>query len=80
MNECQMDDNGDSDEVQESPLDIVTPDSPKAPVWSHFGFCRDTWSGRVVIGSKTVCKLCKKDVAHSGGSTTSFVDSSSCLI
>ena len=65
-----MDDSGDSDEERHSsPLDIVTPDSHKAPVWMHFGFCRDDSSGRIIIGSKAVCKLCKKEVARSGGTT-----------
>ena len=65
-----MDDSGDSDEERHnSLLDIVTPDSHKAPVWMQFGFHRDTSSGRIVIGSKAVCKLCKKEVARSGGTT-----------
>ena len=65
-----MDDSGDSDEERHSlPLDIVTPDSHKAPVWMHFGFRRDDSSGRIVIGSKAVCNLCMKEVAHSGGTT-----------
>ena len=35
------DDNEDSDEERQTlPVDIVTPDSHKAPVWTHFGFRR----------------------------------------
>ena len=63
-----MDDSGDSDEERHSsPLDIVTPDSHKAPVWMHFGFRRDDSSGRIIIGIKAVCKLYKKEVARLGG-------------
>ena len=37
-----MDDSRDSDEERHnSPLDIVMPDSQKAPMWMHFGFRRD---------------------------------------
>ena len=69
-----MDDSRDSDEERHnSPLDIVMPDSQKAPTWMHFGFRRDASSGRIVIGSKVVCKLCKKEVAHSGGTTNLII-------
>ena len=61
------DDNEDSDEERRAlPVDIVTPDSHKAPVWTHFGFRKDTSTGRVVAGSKVICKICKKEVACSG--------------
>ena len=64
------DDNEDSDEERQTlPVDIVTPDSHKAPVWTHFGFRKDTSTGRVVAGSKAICKICKKEVARSGGTT-----------
>ena len=60
MDESQ-DDNKDSDEERLTfPVDIVTPDSHKALVWTHFGFHKDALTGRVVAGSKAICKISKK--------------------
>jgi len=64
---------GDTDKERqtssESPLSIVTLDSHKAPVWTHFRFHKDASSWNSAIGSKAVCKLCQKEVARSGGTT-----------
>ena len=67
------DDNEDSDEERQTlPVDIVTPDSHKAPVWRHFGFRKHTSTGRVVAGSKlerSARFVAKKEVARSGRTT-----------
>ena len=47
---------------------IVTPQANRAPVWCYFGYTKDA-TGKVVTGKKVKCKLCRADVAHSGGTT-----------
>lgn len=45
---------------------IVTPQGNRAPVRCYFGYTKDA-TGKIVTGKKVKCKLCRADVAHSGG-------------
>ena len=48
---------------------IVTPPGNRAPVWRYFGFVKDAATGKLAVGKKARCKLCRVEVAHSGGTT-----------
>ena len=48
---------------------IVTPSANKAPVWRYFGYRKDVGTGKIAVGKKVTCKLCRVEVAHSGGTT-----------
>ena len=55
--------------MAERGVDIVAPSASKAPVWKYFGYVKDLATGKAAIGKRATCKLCRVEVAHSGGTT-----------
>ena len=53
--------------------DIIAPSASKAPVWKYFGYVMDLTSGRAAVGERATCKLCRVEVAHSGGQLISKI-------
>ena len=52
--------------MAERGVDIVAPSASKAPVWKYV---KDLATGKAATGKRATCKLCRVEVAHSGGTT-----------
>ena len=46
---------------------IVMPSKNKAHAWKHFGYVKDSATGKKNIGTKVTCRLCQQEIALSGG-------------
>ena len=49
--------------------EIITPSTNKARAWKHFGYVKDSATGKLKIGKKVTCRLCRGEVSHSGGTS-----------
>ena len=64
-----LEDDTEHTDVESTAREIITPLSHKVPVWKHFGFRRDSKTGKLLVENKAACKLCFAKVAHSGSTT-----------
>ena len=54
--------------VEANNSELQIPKGKVAAVWKHFGYQVDATTKKIIL-DKAMCRLCKTDVSHSGGTT-----------